>query len=48
MDIQQLKYFKAVAQHGKISAAADELFLSATALSTSISRLEKEVGFAPV
>lgn len=46
MDIQQLKYFKAVAQHGKISAAADELFLSATALSTSISRLEKEVGFA--
>ena len=45
MDIQQLKYFRSVAQHGKISAAAEELFLSATALSTSISRLEKELGY---
>ena len=46
MDIQQLKYFRSVAQQGKISTAAEELFISATALSTSISRLEKEVGYA--
>ncbi len=45
MDIQQLKYFKAVAEIGKISEAAESLFISAPALSTSISRLEKELGF---
>lgn len=45
MELQQLKYFKAVADIGKISEAADSLFVSAPALSTSISRLEKELGF---
>ena len=44
MELQQLKYFKTVAQVGKISAAAEQLFISAPALSTSISRLEKELG----
>lgn len=44
MELQQLKYFKAVATIGKISDAAEALFLSAPALSTSISRLEKELG----
>lgn len=44
MELMQLKYFKTVARTGKISAAAQELFLSAPALSTSISRLEKELG----
>lgn len=44
MDIQQLKYFKAVAEIGKISEAADSLFISAPALSMAISRLEKELG----
>lgn len=44
MDIQQLKYFKAVAEAGKISDAADSLFISAPALSMAISRLEKEIG----
>lgn len=44
MDMQQLRYFKAVATTGKISEAADALFISAPALSTSISRLEKELG----
>lgn len=44
MELSQLKYFKAVAQSGKIAAAAESLFLSAPALSTSISRLEKELG----
>ena len=45
MELQQLKYFKAVAEIGKISDAAESLFISAPALSTSISRLEKELGF---
>ena len=44
MELQQLKYFKTVAQVGKISAAAESLFVSAPALSTSIARLEKELG----
>lgn len=44
MELQQLKYFKVVAQVGKISEAAQSLFISAPALSTSISRLEKELG----
>lgn len=44
MDVQQLRYFKAVATIGKISEAAESLFISAPALSTSISRLEKEIG----
>ena len=45
MELQQLKYFKVVADTGKISRAAESLFVSAPALSTSISRLEKELGF---
>jgi len=44
MELLQLKYFKTVAEMGKISAAAQALFISAPALSTSISRLEKELG----
>ena len=43
MDIQQLRYFKTVAQIGKISEAAEILNISAPALSTSINRLEKEL-----
>ncbi|MBE7043877.1 MAG: LysR family transcriptional regulator [Ruminococcaceae bacterium] len=46
MELQQLKYFKSVAEIGKISAAAESLFISAPALSTSIARLERELGFA--
>ncbi len=44
MELLQLKYFKSVAEIGKISEAAEVLFVSAPALSTSISRLEKELG----
>jgi len=44
MELQQLKYFKTVASLGKISDAAEVLFISAPALSTSIARLEKELG----
>ena len=44
MELQQLKYFKTVAASGKISEAADALFISAPALSTSIPLLA-ENGF---
>lgn len=44
MELQQLKYFKTVAEMGKISEAAQSMFVSAPALSASISRLEKELG----
>ena len=44
MELLQLKYFKTVAEIQKISAAAEALYISAPALSTSISRLEKELG----
>ena len=44
MELQQLYYFKTVADKGKISEAAKSLFISAPALSTSISRLEEDVG----
>ena len=43
MELLQLKYFKTVAETGKISEAARALFISAPALSTSISRLETEL-----
>lgn len=44
MELQQLKYFKTVAEVGKISAAAEDLFISPPALSNAIARLEKELG----
>ena len=44
MELVLLKYFKTVAAVGKISEAAESLFISPSALSTSISRLEKELG----
>ena len=44
MELLQLKYFKAVAEHGKITSAAESLFISPPALSAAVSRLEKELG----
>ncbi len=44
MELTQLHYFRTVAETGKISQAAEKLFLSAPALSASIARLEKELG----
>ena len=44
MELLQLKYFKTVAEIGKINEAAKALYISAPALSTSISRLERELG----
>jgi len=44
MELAQLNYFRTVARMGTITSAAQELFISAPALSMSISRLEKELG----
>ena len=44
MKLIQLQYFKTVAEIGKISQAAKVLYISAPALSNTISGLEKELG----
>lgn len=44
MEITQLKYFKAVAKTGKIVTAADNLYVTPPAISTSLSQLERELG----
>ena len=44
MELSQLRYFIVVAELGNMSKAAEVLFVSQPNLSTSISRLEEEVG----
>ena len=44
MKLSQLRYFKTVAELGKIQAAAEALYISAPALSATIASLEKELG----
>ena len=44
MELLQLKYFKTVAECGKIKLAAEKLFVSSPALSAAISRLESDLG----
>lgn len=44
MELSQLRYFKAVAETGKIVTAANQMFVTPPAISTSISQLEKELG----
>ena len=44
MDLSSLIYFKTIAETGSLSKAAQELFISQPALSTSISKLEAEIG----
>lgn len=44
MELSQLRYFITVAELGNMSKAAQALFVSQPNLSTSISRLEEEVG----
>lgn len=45
MDIKQLRYFSEIVKHGKISRAANSLFVSQPSLSMSMNKLEEEVGF---
>lgn len=42
--LKQLQYFCALAKNGNMSKLADEFFVSQTALSNSIARLESELG----
>ena len=44
MEINQLRYFKSVAETGKIVTAANAMFVTPPTISTSISQLEKELG----
>lgn len=46
MELTQLRYFQVAAYYEHISRAAEELNISQPALSTMISRLEKELGFS--
>jgi DNA-binding transcriptional LysR family regulator len=44
MDIKQLQYFLQVSKDGNVTKAASSLYLSQQALSSSLVRLEKELG----
>ena len=44
MDIDQLRYFTVIAKHQNLSKAQEELYIAQPALSTSLSRLEKQLG----
>lgn len=44
MQLHQLRYVIAVAEHGSFSKAADELFLSQPSLSVQVRKLERELG----
>lgn len=44
MDIRQLRYFIAVAEHLNFTEAARELFVAQSAVSQQIADLEKKVG----
>lgn len=46
MELQQLRYFKTVAQYENISKAAEELNITQPALSRSIKVLEDDLGYA--
>lgn len=44
MEIRQLRYFRAVVEHGTFSAAADALHLTQPSLSMAVRQLEQNVG----
>ena len=46
MEIRQLEYFAAVARHRHFTRAADELYVTQSALSQQVRRLEDELGIA--
>jgi DNA-binding transcriptional LysR family regulator len=46
MELRRLEYFAAVARHGSFTRAAEELWLTQSALSQQVRRLEAELGVA--
>ena len=44
MELTQIRYFLAIAQHGGFTLAANELNVSQPAISRSVARLEEEIG----
>ncbi len=46
MTLQQLKYIVTIADKGKISVAASELFISQPSLTNAVHEVEEELGFA--
>ncbi len=44
LDLQRLRALRAVAAHGSVTAAADALYLTASAVSQQLGKLEREVG----
>lgn len=44
MELQQLRYFKTLAENGNLTKTADRLHITPPTLSNSISRLEEELG----
>ena len=44
MELNQLRYFQTVAEYGQMTRAAEELHISQSSLSKTISMLEKDVG----
>ena len=46
MELRRLEYFAAVARHGSFTRAAQELWITQSALSQQVRRLEAEVARA--
>jgi DNA-binding transcriptional LysR family regulator len=46
MELRQLRAFAAVARLGSFTAAADELYVTQSALSQQVAKLERELGVA--
>jgi DNA-binding transcriptional LysR family regulator len=44
VELRRLEYFVAVARHGQFTRAADELWITQSALSQQVRRLEAELG----
>lgn len=44
MEIRQLRYLVAIAEHGAVSKAADKVFVAQSALSYQLAQLEQELG----